>query len=501
MTKVLRDGTVLTFDDATQSIRVLSKASILIENDHITAISEDPDFPIPENAEIINVYGKIVSPGFVNTHIHAWQTVYRTIGPNVFLSQYFEWLGHISPATAAFTPDDIYISSLEGYLEGLHGGVTSYVEHAHNNWNADVVEPGFDAAMDSGARVWWCYDVADREGFAMKQQWEALGRVRDKVTEGSPVQLGLSVDGLSGLFGNDPDGSLKYMREMIRKLNVRAITMHHLGGPWPGKLILNRPTRNDRLIATARKTAPSDIDLSTLQTTNLPIIYSHAPFLTESDQIALHENDHFISITPESEFHFGHGQTTGHLITDQACLGLDTNWTFSGDMLSQTRLWLQNVRLTKFHRTLETGKLPRTNPFPVEEAFLMATRQGGRALRRDDIGVIKVGAKADLVVFNGDSPNMLGWSDPIAAVVLHANPGDIEHVLVNGEFRKRDFKLVDKVLDWGTVREKFLDASRRIQQQIKEPPPMPERLWGVGEFGDVEMVSTRCCGCGPRGTQ
>lgn len=131
----------------------------------------------------------------------------------------------------------------------------------------------------------------------------------------------------------------------------------------------------------------------------------------------------------------------------------------------------------------------------------MATRQGGRALRRDDIGVIKVGAKADLVVFNGDSPNMLGWSDPIAAVVLHANPGDIEHVLVNGEFRKRDFKLVDKVLDWGTVREKFLDASRRIQQQIKEPPPMPERLWGVGEFGDVEMVSTRCCGCGPRGTQ
>lgn len=199
----------------------------------------------------------------------------------------------------------------------------------------------------------------------------------------------------------------------------------------------------------ARKIAPSDINLSTLQTTNLPIIYSHAPFLADSDQKALRENNHFISITPESEFHFGHGQTTGHLIIDQASLGLDTNWTFSGDMLSQTRLWLQNVRLTKPHRTLETGTLPRTNPFPVEEAFLMATRQGGRALRHDDIGVIKVGAKADLVVFNGDSPNMLGWSDPIAAVVLHANPGDIEHVLVDEEFRKRDFKLVDKVLAWG----------------------------------------------------
>ncbi|OJJ79800.1 uncharacterized protein ASPGLDRAFT_69911 [Aspergillus glaucus CBS 516.65] len=414
MTKVLKDGTALTFDDSTQSIRVLPKASIIIENDRIAAISEDSDFPIPQYAEIINVHGKIVFSRFYQ-HSH----------PHMADS-------HMSPATAAFTPDVVYISSLEGYIEGLHGGVTSYVEHAHNNWKADVVEPGFDAAVDSGARVWWCYD------------------------EGSPVQLGLSVDGLSGLFGNDPDGYLKYMREMIRKLNIRAIAMHHLGGPWP-----------------ARKTAPSDIDLSALQTTNLPIIYSHAPFLTESDQKGTppppRENNQFISITPESEFHFGHGQTTGHLISDQASLGLDTNWTFSGDMLSQTSLWLQNVRLTKSHRTLEAGKLPRTNPFPVEEA---------------------VGAKADLVVFNGDSPNMLGWSDPIAAVVLHANPGDVAHVLVDGEFRKRDFKLVDKVLAWGKVRERFLEASRHIQEQIKEPPPMPERLWGVSEFGDVEMIDS-----------
>ena len=177
MTKVLKDGTALTFDDSTQSIRVLPKASIIIENDRIAAISEDSDFPIPQYAEIINVHGKIVFPGFTNTHIHTWQTVYRTIGPNVFLSQYFEWLGHMSPATAAFTPDVVYISSLEGYLEGLHGGVTSYVEHAHNNWKADVVEPGFDAAVDSGAGVWWCYDVAEREGFEMKEQWEVMGRI------------------------------------------------------------------------------------------------------------------------------------------------------------------------------------------------------------------------------------------------------------------------------------------------------------------------------------
>jgi cytosine/adenosine deaminase-related metal-dependent hydrolase len=158
--------------------------------------------------------------------------------------------------------------------------------------------------------------------------------------------------------------------------------------------------------------------------------------------------------------------------------------------LSQARLWLQTVRLTKFHETLEKGKLPRETPFSVEQGFLMATRQGGLALKRPDIGVLQVGAKADIVVFNGDSPSMLGWSDAVAAVMLHANTGDIEHVLVDGEFRKRDFKLVNLKTEWSQVKDRFLKAARRIQPLVAEPPPMPEKLFGTGEMGDVDIVST-----------
>lgn len=212
----------------------------------------------------------------------------------------------------------------------------------------------------------------------------------------------------------------------------------------------------------------------------------------------MRDNDLSVSITPESESHYGHGQKTGSRITDKASLGIDTNWTFSGDILSQARFWLQHVRLTNYQTTLvESGKIPNANPFPVDEAFLLATRQGGRALRRDDIGVVQVGAKADLVVFNGDSPNMLGWSNPVAAVMLHANPGDVEHVLVDGEFRKRDFKLVDDggPVGWTQVRTRFAEAARRIQSQMADPPTLGKKLWGVSEFGDVERVSTKPCGC------
>lgn len=160
--------------------------------------------------------GKIVSPGFVNTHVQMCQSVYRTIGPNVALVQYFNWLSQMADtATKAFTPKNGYISSLEGYLEGLNAGVISYVEHVHNNWSGVVVEPSYEAAVDSGARVWWCYDVAPSVNFSIEEQWETLGRLAAKTTQ-SPVVPGLSLDGLAPSFLNNPTGQLEQTKQMVR---------------------------------------------------------------------------------------------------------------------------------------------------------------------------------------------------------------------------------------------------------------------------------------------
>lgn len=213
--------------------------------------------------------------------------------------------------------------------------------------------------------------------------------------------------------------------------------------------------------------------------------------MSDSDMSALRDHDWNISITPESEMHFGHGQETSRFVQDQAFLGFDTNWTFAGDILTQARLWLQNVRGISCTKTLKQGFIPKENPMLVEDAFLLSTRQGGRTVRRDDVGVLKVRARADIVVFHGNSPNTTGWTDPIAAVVLHANVGDIDYVLVGGDFRKRDRKLVLKKGDWTEFRKKFAEIARRIQRENTEREPLGEKFWGVGEWGDVEIITTR----------
>jgi hypothetical protein len=113
-------------------------------------------------------------------------------------------------------------------------------------------------------------------------------------------------------------------------------------------------------------------------------------------------------------------------------LGVDTHLAFSADILTQARNWLQKVLQDLYGRVLRDWRVPYNNPMSVVQAFHLATRAGGLALRRPDIGVIASGAKADLLVFDGTSLSMLGWVDPVAAITLHASVGDIESVTVSG---------------------------------------------------------------------
>ena len=218
---------------------------------------------------------------------------------------------------------------------------------------------------------------------------------------------------------------------------------------------------------------------------------AHATGLDARGANLLRATNKHISITPESEMHYGHLHPTSHLILDQASLGVDTHFTFSTDILTQARLFLQSTRYRVFANTIDRWQVPARSPFSVNQAFLLATRNGGLALGRKDLGVIAVGAKADILVWDGRSPALLGWSDPVAAVILHASVGDIEHVLVDGEFKKQDRKLVIK--GYAAVQDRFLASAKRIQGILKAIPiPSQEgTLFTGAPYGYVQILDAQ----------
>jgi cytosine/adenosine deaminase-related metal-dependent hydrolase len=217
--------------------------------------------------------------------------------------------------------------------------------------------------------------------------------------------------------------------------------------------------------------SPEDIHALNYLNISIPIVFSHASFLTPTGADLLRSTNQYISITPESEMHYGQGHPVSYNIQDQASLGIDTHITFSTDILTQARIWLQQTRYERYLDVLEQNKLPGSNPMSAEQAFLLATRNGALALRRDDLGAIMVGAKADLLVWDGNSPALLGWVDPVAAVMLHASVGDLEGVMVDGKWAKKGGKLVAK--GYPDARTKFLKTARRLQA-VWKTMPLPE---------------------------
>jgi cytosine/adenosine deaminase-related metal-dependent hydrolase len=121
------------------------------------------------------------------------------------------------------------------------------------------------------------------------------------------------------------------------------------------------------------------------------------------------------------------------------------------------RIWLQSTRLKLYQDELDTFKLPSDTPMKAKQAFLLGTRNGGLALKRPDIGVLKVGARADVLVFSTNAIGLVGWTDPVAAIVLHSNVNDIQEVYIDGKLVKTSGKLV---VDWeGLGYGKMLEES------------------------------------------
>lgn len=476
-------ATVISYDEATGSLRTLRNASLLITDGRIIQLTEGPLPVRPDKVDVIDATGKIISPGFVDTHHHMWQSAFRTLAANTNLSEYFAGRhSQTGPAGEHLTPEDIYLGQLVCALEMIDGGTTTVLDHAHAVFTNDHIDAAVNATFQSGLRIFFAHAIQSiqKTGYTPQMATDKLfslakdPRFADAT---NPVELGVAYDGWT-FAPTEANSSL--MNSIITHNNtvtkpdapISLLTTHQVSGVFG---VYNGPTLLHSLPI-------SGITQPTLTTpSKLPIIFSHASFMTHNDAKILRQNPHIsISTTPESEAHYGHTSIGAEMYQDCASLGTDSHFTFSAYMPFQARLWLQMMR-SKYYRqtTLDNCEVPMNNPMDVESAFLLMTQKGGEALGRKDLGVISVGAQADLVVFDTKKgASMWGVRDPVAAVVLHTGgAGDVEGVMVMGKWLKKDHKLVSPLIGAGRngapvsvddVRELFEKSALRIQKIWEE---------------------------------
>lgn len=111
---------VVSFDDKIQGVRVRHDTSILVTGDKIISIypaSQRKEVPV--GTVIVPSQGKIITPGFVDTHRHLWQTALKTLASNTTLSEYFHRYGEFAVARSSFTAEDVYYGQLAGIYDLL----------------------------------------------------------------------------------------------------------------------------------------------------------------------------------------------------------------------------------------------------------------------------------------------------------------------------------------------------------------------------------------------
>ncbi|KAI3580958.1 hypothetical protein IWW34DRAFT_906932 [Fusarium oxysporum f. sp. albedinis] len=416
-TILLQNGLVIEHGEQ-DSVQVVDNTDILIVDGIIKEVGKS--IKPPPHAEVVDCSNKIISPGFINTHHHLWQTQLKGYGTDHCWLEYFSDAGS---AISAFSDSGIR-------------GVFAYGETFLNlkKWDTESCVP--NAMSISEPFIKHVEDLAQRGPFG-----------------NGCVNVGHSFDGY-----HMPQQEVERLFRRALKAGIKLITLH--SGNFG-------PSVPKALEKYSLFPAPED---------DYTIVISHGNYMDDGDFSILKKHRVPLACTPATE---AQGSMGWHLLFEPgliSALGADCHCLTSSSLMQAARTALLFSRLQKTLELKEKGQKVDMFDHTSHGVFDKATIEAARAVGLEsEIGSIAVGKRADILVFSRDQSLAFGASareEPVAAIVTYSEARDIEAVLVNGCFRKRDGKMVPVMTDGKDIGLdqvlKELDQSQKNIRQKRE---------------------------------
>jgi 5-methylthioadenosine/S-adenosylhomocysteine deaminase len=445
---LLRGGTVVT---SARAGEVLAGADVLIVGSSIAAVGHDLE---AGRAEVVDVSGRIVMPGFVDTHRHTWQSVVRNIASDWSIAEYLAGLH--SGLSRHFRPEDTYAGNYLGALEALDSGITTLVDWSHNLFTPAHADAAIEALKESGLRAVFAHGGgAEQWGGPLPSAVphpEDARRIREEyfsADNGSP-DAGLLTMALAlrGPQFTTPEAN-RHDFELARDLDL-PVTVHVGDGYW-GKA--------GPILALQRDGLLSD------RTT-----YVHCCTLSDEELRLIADSGGTASVSPDVEMQMGHGfPATGRLLAHQIrpTFSIDVCSSNGGDMFGTMRTAIGAQRALDNAPAVETGAIIDRVSLSCEDVVQFATLDGAVAAGVGArTGSIEVGKAADIVVLDDRALAVTPMNNPFGSLVYSAHPGLVRDVFVDGRQMKKDGQLVDVDLD--RVREMAIASRDYIVAQVPD---------------------------------
>ncbi|MBT8477052.1 MAG: 8-oxoguanine deaminase [Alphaproteobacteria bacterium] len=415
--------TILTMDDAR---RELTGCDILIEDGVISQVGPGLD---ASGAEIIDAAGALVTPGLINTHHHLYQSLTRAVpgGQDALL---FGWLKTLYPIWARFGPEEMFVSTQLGLAELALSGCTQSSDHLYLYPNGARLDDTIAAAGEVGLRFHptrGAMSIGESDGglppdSLVEREAEILDdmiRVVDAFHDpgaGAMVRVGLA-----------PCSPFSVSRELMRDAAVLARDK--------GVRLHTHLAENDEDIAYSEAQfgcRPGQY-AEDLGWTGDDVWHAHCVKLDAQEIDLFSRTGTGVAHCPCSNCRLGSGIAPVRAMRDAGVrVGLGVDGSASNDAGSL----IDEARQAMLLQRVALG----ADAMSAREALEIATRGGAAVLGRDDCGVIAVGKRADLALWDITGIEAAGSWDP--AALLLAGPRRVRDLIVEGRQIVRDGRVV-----------------------------------------------------------
>lgn len=414
---LIRNADVADFDDLSTV-----RKDIYIKDGRFEKIADAIDPASCSAATVIDAGGKLAMPGFTDCHSHVYQTFIKGPLDDLVIT---EWLVRLFTFEEYMTDEDYYYATLLSCLSAMRFGTTTINEMG----GYEHMDATLKAFEDAGIRVTFgisTTDIPENEVTPIISVEEAIARSEEVYRKCHGRNHGLMKASVA------PAGLPAVSGEMAKALkawaNERGLIYHtHLG---EGKMETERVAREYGLGGEAEALEQLGIlDDKTLLAHSIWLSDKEIDIIAKSGAIPVH--------CPNTNMKISDGIPK---IAQMLKKGIPVAMGCDGEASSGTK---DMVREGKAGSYLQKAITLDPTVMDAGTTFKMMTINGAKALGYDDLGMIKEGCQADLILVNMEDDLSLTDRDHRIGNLLYAGTGHaVDTVFVAGDLKLKDKKLV-----------------------------------------------------------
>lgn len=394
----LRDAAV-SFDETGRITGVGPAANLLAINPGATVVGDG---------------NGIVLPGFVNAHTHLTEGLITGMGETAVLWEWFERV--VNPAGLNITRDDVALGTRLKAVEMLESGITTVNDMCcHRNLGSNASLGAVDGLAEMGMRGVVSFGAEDAyEGApgaeAFLAEHEALA---DRISPEALIDFRIGVGTVLGMTD-------ELFKATIAAAGENGWAIHTHLAEVREEVTESTLLNGCSTIQHADRTGLLDHE----------VIAGHCIWCSETDIGLLASKDVAVAHNPVANMILASGVCpVPRLLREGVRIGIGTDGAASNDSQDMFGAIKTAALLQKVHHLQAVAM---TAPQVLE----MATIGGAQAIGLEkEIGSLESGKRADVVLLDGNGPELAVLHDPFQQIVYGATPRSVSEVWVDGKLR------------------------------------------------------------------